>query len=206
MLLELLLLLPRPPVEQRLLLLLLLALLPMPPLLQLLVLLRGRGVPIRGPAPTAIGLKRGTGRRPEGGRKKLLVYASGRVGARSHGSRDTRHLENRPYQNSASSGGAMRQRKLGSHTPPCHRRMVITTLFSVMLAALQRRPVLYHIRWSLTVHWLCFSEQQGQLSPTTHPECRLDSNPCPAGRAPALHSFSGTLGRVVLVPQGRKGA
>ena len=24
----------------------------------------------------------------------------------------------------------MRQRKLGSHTPPCHRRMVITTLFS----------------------------------------------------------------------------
>ena len=34
----------------------------------------------------------------------------------------------------------MRQRKLGSHTPPCHRRMVITTLFSVLLAALQRRP------------------------------------------------------------------
>ena len=25
--------------------------------------------------------------------------------------------------------GAMRQRKLGSHTPPCHGRMVITTLF-----------------------------------------------------------------------------
>ena len=24
--------------------------------------------------------------------------------------------------------GAMRQRKLGSHTPPCHRRMVITTI------------------------------------------------------------------------------
>ena len=49
---------------------------------------------------------------------------------------------------------AMRQRKLGSHTPPCHRRMVITTLFSVLLAALQRRPVLYHTRWLLTVHWL----------------------------------------------------
>ena len=46
----------------------------------------------------------------------------------------------------------MRQRKLGSHTPPCHRRMVITTLFSVLLAALQRRPVLYHTRWLLTVH------------------------------------------------------
>ena len=41
----------------------------------------------------------------------------------------------------------MRQRKLGSHTPPCHRRMVITTLFSVLLAALQRRPVLYHTWW-----------------------------------------------------------
>ena len=48
----------------------------------------------------------------------------------------------------------MRQRNLGSHTPPCHRRMVITTLFSVLLAALQRRPVLYHTRWLLIVHWL----------------------------------------------------
>ena len=27
---------------------------------------------------------------------------------------------------------AMRQRILGSHTPPCHRRMVITTQFSVL--------------------------------------------------------------------------
>ena len=53
---------------------------------------------------------------------------------------------------------AMRQRKLGSHTPPCHRRMVITTLFNVMLAGLQRRPVLYHTRWLLTVHWLCSSK------------------------------------------------
>ena len=46
----------------------------------------------------------------------------------------------------------MRQRKLGSHTPPCHRRMVITTLFSVLLAALRRRPGLYHTRWLLTAH------------------------------------------------------
>ena len=53
--------------------------------------------------------------------------------------------------------GAMRQRKLGSHTPPCHRRMVITTLFSVLLAALQRGPVLYHTRWLLAVHWHCSS-------------------------------------------------
>ena len=36
---------------------------------------------------------------------------------------------------------AMRQRILGSHTPPCHRRMVITTLSSMFcLAALQRKP------------------------------------------------------------------
>ena len=49
---------------------------------------------------------------------------------------------------------AMRQRKLGSHTPPCHRRMVIITLFSVLFAALQRGPVLYHTRWLLTGHGL----------------------------------------------------
>ena len=49
---------------------------------------------------------------------------------------------------------SMRQRILGSHTPPCHRRMVITTLFSVFLAALQRTPVLYHTTWLLTVLWL----------------------------------------------------
>ena len=52
---------------------------------------------------------------------------------------------------------AMRQLKLGSHTPPCHKRMVVTTLFSVLLAALQRRPALYHTRWLLAVHWYCGS-------------------------------------------------
>ena len=41
-----------------------------------------------------------------------------------------------------------------AYAPVCHRRMVITTLFSVFLAALQRRPVLYHSRWLLTVLWL----------------------------------------------------
>ena len=66
MLLMLLLLLPRPRVVQWLLLLLLLPLLPMLPLLQPLVLLRGRGVPIRGPTLTAMGMKRAIGRRPKG--------------------------------------------------------------------------------------------------------------------------------------------
>ena len=38
-------------------------------------------------------------------------------------------------------GGAMRQRIQGSHTPLCHRRMVITTLSSMFcLAALQHKP------------------------------------------------------------------
>ena len=83
----------------------------------------------------------------------------------------------------------MRQRKLGSHTPPCHRRMVITTLFSVLLAALQRRPVLYHTRWLLAVHWHCSSGHRGQLAPTTHPQCRLVSNPCPAGREVVSYSI-----------------
>ena len=87
---------------------------------------------------------------------------------------------------------AMRQRKLGSHTPSCHRRMVITTLFSVFLAALQRIPVLYHTRWLLTVLWLWSSGHRGQLAPTTLPQCRLVSNPCPAGRASVMHLLSGT--------------
>ena len=51
--------------------------------------------------------------------------------------------------------GAMRQRILGSHTPPCHRRMVIITLSSMFcLAALQCKPdqcrmlpCVRHSRW-----------------------------------------------------------
>ena len=62
---------------------------------------------------------------------------------------------------------AMRQRKLGLHTPPCHRRMVITTLFSVLLAALQRRPVLYHTRWLLAVHWPLVHGEGGGVTPCT---------------------------------------
>ena len=50
---------------------------------------------------------------------------------------------------------AMRERLLGSHTPSCHRRMVITTLNSMFcLAALQRKPdqcrmlpCVRHSRW-----------------------------------------------------------
>ena len=90
---------------------------------------------IRGPGGTGLSPCHGLGEEGGGGRE---TRASCRGGGQA--------------------GGAMRQRKLGSHTPPCHRRMVITTLFNVMLAALQRRPVLYHTRWLLTVHWLCSSE------------------------------------------------
>ena len=49
----------------------------------------------------------------------------------------------------------MRQRILGSHTPPCHRGMVITTLILMFwIAALQRKPdqcrmlpCIRHSRW-----------------------------------------------------------
>ena len=68
------------------------------------------------------------------------------------------HFNNNTSQTelSACSGAwAMRQRILGSHTPPCHRRMVITTLSSMFcLAALQRKPdqcrmlpCVRHSRW-----------------------------------------------------------
>ena len=70
---------------------------------------------------------------------------------------------------------AMRQRKMGSHTPPCHRRMVITTLFSVFLTALQRRPVLYHTRWLLTVLWR--SQRFGPL------DTEVSSHPPPSHSA-----------------------
>ena len=57
-----------------------------------------------------------------------------------------------------------------------------------------------------TFHWHWSSGHLGRLAPTTHPQCRLVSNPCPAGRAPVMHLLSGTRGRVVLNPQGRNGA
>ena len=56
----------------------------------------------------------------------------------------------------------MRQRILGSHTPPCHRRMVITTLSSMFcLATLPRKPDqcrmlprMSYSRWLSNVLWL----------------------------------------------------
>ena len=76
----------------------------------------------------------------------------------------------------------MRQRILGLHTPPCHRRMVITTLSSIFcLVALQHRPVrcqlLIHMRhsgWLLNLLWL--SWHLGQLASTTLSWRRLVSN------------------------------
>ena len=68
----------------------------------------------------------------------------------------------------------MRQRILGSHTPPCHRRMVITTLSSMFcLAALQRKldqcrmlPCVRHSRWLLKVLRL-FGSARSHHPPTT---------------------------------------
>ena len=86
----------------------------------------------------------------------------------------------------------MRQRILGSHTPPCHRRMVITTQFSVLpcCTAAQTSSVPLQVafdcalalaictsRWLLIVLWPWPSVHLGQLAPTTLPQCRLVSNP-----------------------------
>ena len=71
--------------------------------------------------------------------------------------------------------GAMRQQILGLHTPPCHRRMVITTLSSMFcLAALQHRPaqcqLLSRMRHSRRLsNVLCLSGCLGHLAPTTLP-------------------------------------
>ena len=56
------------------------------------------------------------------------------------------------------------------------------------------------------MHRYLSSGHLGQLAPTTHPQCRLVSNPCPAGRDPVMHLLSGSRGRVILNPQGRNGA
>ena len=141
---------------------------------------------------TAIGASGGCGAPPEGV-GCLVCLAATRGDIRdSGGVADT--WDGSLGADRGSGCGAMRQRILGSHTPPCHRRMVITTLFSVLLAALQRRPVLYHTRWLLTVHRHWSSGHLGQLAPTTHPQCRLVSNPCPAGRDPVMHMLSGCGG------------
>ena len=72
----------------------------------------------------------------------------------------------------------MRQRILGSHTPPCHRRMVITTLSSMFcLAALHTRSVptvASHPPLQVAIEYSfgCL----GQLAPTTLPQRRLVSN------------------------------
>ena len=77
------------------------------------------------------------------------------------------------------------------------------------LAALQRRLVLYHSRWLLSVLWPWPSVHRGELAPTTLPQCRLVSNPCPAGlalAAPVLLLLSGTRRRVISELRERKGA
>ena len=84
----------------------------------------------------------------------------------------------------------MRQRILGSHTPPCHRRMVITTQFSVLPCCPAAQPVLYNSRRLLIVLWPWPSVHVGQLAPTTLPQCRLVSNPCSAGLSLSLSGLS----------------
>ena len=104
---------------------------------------------------------------------------------------------------------ATRQRIPGSHTPPCHRRMVITTQFSVLpcCTVAQRRPVLYHSRWFLMVLWPWPSLHLGQLAPTTLPQCRLVSNPSSDGamRQRILGSHTPPCPRRMVITDVRQG-
>ena len=69
----------------------------------------------------------------------------------------------------------MRQRILGSHTPPCHTRMVITTLSSMFCLAAQRKPdqcrmlpCVRHSRWLSKVLRL-FGSARSHHPPTALP-------------------------------------
>ena len=73
--------------------------------------------------------------------------------------------------------GPMRQRTLGLHTPPCHRRMVITTQFNVLPCCTAAQTSSVPLR--VAVHL-------GQLAPTTLPRCRLVSNSRSAGLSLSL--------------------
>ena len=68
----------------------------------------------------------------------------------------------------------MRQRILGSHTPPCHRRMVITTQFNVLPCCTAAQTSLVPLRVAFECALAVWaSGHLGQLAPTTLPQCRL---------------------------------
>ena len=54
-----------------------------------------------------------------------------RGGRKAEGGAEAPLLGSQSESGGTDGGRAMRQRILGSHTPPCHRRMVITTQFNV---------------------------------------------------------------------------
>ena len=88
----------------------------------------------------------------------------------------------------------MRQRILGSHTSSCHRRMAITTPFTVLpcCTAAQTSFVPHQVALVVLGPWPFV--HLGQLAPTTLPHCRLVSNPRSARLSlfPSL-SLSGLL-------------
>ena len=85
---------------------------------------------------------------------------------------------------------AMRQRILGSHTPPCHRHMVITTLSSMFcLAALQRKPdkcrmlpCIRHSRWLSKVLRLSASSMAARHASCAASARTMTSIVCVGGR------------------------
>ena len=90
-------------------------------------------------------------------------------------------------------GQAMRQRILGSHTPLCHGRMVITTLssmFALLHCSANRISADYCLACATPGGYRMFFGRLGQLAPTTLPQPRLVSN----------LSLCGPLSLCVLLP------
>ena len=104
----------------------------------------------------------------------------------------------------------MGQRILGSHTPPCHRRMVITTLSSTScLAAPQRKPdqsrmspCMRHSRWLSKALWLSGSARSHH--PPTAPVSLKPLAPW-ASLSLCFFLFALPWGYVCLTPRPPKG-
>ena len=71
-------------------------------------------------------------------------------------------------------GWAMRQRILGSHTPPCHRRMVINSVqcFALMHCSEDQISAECCLSCATPGGYRMFFSCLGQLAPTTLPQCR----------------------------------
>ena len=82
------------------------------------------------------------------------------------------------------SWGAMRQRILGSHTPPCHRRMVITTQLAGGGGACHPWPAAQGTvekKFSIRTYMSKHSYAALLTCPCCHPSNQVRKTPCTAG-------------------------